>query len=57
MPEKLKEFENNMKTAVEWYRKNCNPNQSIVIDNYGVRLVSDEMFLPIKEKDYGDKIE
>lgn len=51
MPEKLKEFENNMKTAIEWYRKNCNPNQSIVIDSYGVRLVSDEMFFSIKEKD------
>lgn len=49
--EKLKEFETAMKPAVEWFRKNCNPHQRIIIESDGVELFSGEMAFPVEIKD------
>lgn len=49
--EKLKEFEAAMKTAVEWFRENCNPHQRIIIEADGVELVSGEMAFPVEIKE------
>lgn len=49
--DKLKEFEKAMKTAVEWFRKNCNPHQRIIIEMDGVELVSGEMAFPCEVPD------
>lgn len=46
--EKLKEFEAAMKTAVEWFRANCNPHQRIIIESDRVELVSGEMAFPVE---------
>lgn len=47
----LKEFENAMKSAVEWFQKNCNPHQRIIIESDGVELVSGEMAFHIEVED------
>lgn len=49
--EKLKEFETAMKSAVEWFQKNCNSHQRIIIEAEGVELVSGEMAFPVKIAD------
>ena len=46
--EKLKEFEAAMKSAVEWFQKNCNPHQRIIIEAGRVELVSGEMVFPVE---------
>ena len=49
--EKLEEFEQAMKTAVEWFQKNCNPHQRIIIEMGGVELVSGDMAFPVEIPD------
>ena len=48
---KVDEFEEAMKSAVEWFQKNCNPHQKIIIDNDRVELVSGEMGFPVTPED------
>lgn len=47
----MKEFQEAMKTAVEWFQKNCNPNQKIIISGDRVELVSGEMAFPVEPVD------
>ena len=47
----MKEFQEAMKTAVEWFQKNCNPHQKIIISGDGAELVSGEMGFPIEPVD------
>ena len=47
----LKEFEMAMQLAVEWFQKNCNPHQRIIIEADGVELVSGEMAFPVEVPD------
>lgn len=35
------------KSLVDYYTNRCNLHQSIIIDGFGVRIVSDEAFVPI----------
>lgn len=49
--EKLREFEEVMKPAVDWFQKNCNPHQRIIIEMDGVELVSGEMAFPCEIPD------
>ena len=51
MLEKLNEFEEAMKSAVEWFENNCNPHQKIVIGFGKVVLVSEDMGYPVEIKD------
>lgn len=48
----IKQLEQASKTICEFYEKNCNVHQSIVIDDKGVRVVSDEAFVPTKESEF-----
>jgi len=48
---KLEEFKTAMKPAVEWFQKNCNPHQRIIIELDGVELVSGEMAFSVKIQD------
>lgn len=43
MESDMKDFKEAMETAVEWFKKNCNPHQKIIISDDGVELVSGEM--------------
>lgn len=47
----MKDFEEAMKTSVEWFQKNCNPHQRIIIEADGVKLVSDEVAYPLNPVD------
>lgn len=51
MQDNMKEFQEAMKTAVEWFRNNCNPYQKIIISGDGVEMVSGEMAFPVKPVD------
>lgn len=39
------ELERASKELLEFFAKNCNIHQSIIVDAQGVRVVSDEMFI------------
>lgn len=41
----LGELERASKELLEFFVKNCNIHQSIIVDAQGVRVVSDEMFI------------
>lgn len=47
----LREFEKAMRPAVEWFQKNCNPHQRIIIEMDGVELVSGEMAFSLEVPD------
>ena len=47
----MEEFQEAMKTAVEWFKKNCNPHQKIIISGDGVELVSGKMGFPVEPVD------
>ncbi len=47
----FEEFKKAMKPAVEWFQKNCNPHQRIIIEMDGVELVSGEMAFPVEVQD------
>lgn len=47
----FKDFEDAMRPAVEWFQKNCNPHQRIIIEMDGVELVSGEMAFPVDVPD------
>ena len=51
MENDMKDFQKAMKTAVEWFRKNCNPHQKIIISGVGVEMVSGEMAFPVEPVD------
>lgn len=44
----LEEFEKAVAPAIAWYRKNCDPHQTIVISDGMARLVSDELGVPFE---------
>lgn len=48
---KIETFRKVMAPAVEWFKKNCNPHQRIIIEADGVELVSGEMGFPVKPVD------
>lgn len=37
------DFRKAMAPAIEWFKKNCDPHQMIIIENGIVRLTSDDM--------------
>lgn len=39
----MQEFKKAMEPAVEWFKKNCNPHQRVIIEMGGVELVSGDM--------------
>lgn len=39
----MQEFKKAMEPAVEWFKKNCNPHQRIIVEMGGVELVSGDM--------------
>ena len=45
--EKIKEIEEITKPIVEYLKKNYNPHTSIIIDREYIRVVSDEVSIPI----------
>nr|DAD95004.1 MAG TPA: hypothetical protein [Siphoviridae sp. ctGfF74]DAG85401.1 MAG TPA: hypothetical protein [Caudoviricetes sp.] len=47
----MKDFKEAMKTAVEWFQKNCNPHQKIIISGDDVEMVSGEMAFPVEPVD------
>lgn len=47
----LEQFKKAMQPAVEWFQKNCNPHQRIIIEMDGVELVSGEMAFPVEVPD------
>lgn len=47
----MEEFMEVMKPAVEWFQKNCNPYQRIIIEMDGVELVSGEMAFHVEVPD------
>lgn len=47
----LREFKNVMSPAVEWFQKNCNPHQRIIIEMDGAELVSGEISFPVEVPD------
>ena len=51
MESDMKDFKEAMETAVEWFKKNCNPHQKIIISDDGVELVSGEMGFPVAPVD------
>ncbi len=51
MESDMKYFKEAMKTAVEWFQKNCNPHQKIIISGDGVEMVSGEMAFPVEPVD------
>lgn len=51
MESDIKDFKEAMKTAVEWFQKNCNPHQKIIISGDGVEMVSEEMAFPVEPVD------
>lgn len=48
---KISDFKEAILPAVEWFLKNCNPHQRIIIEAGGVELVSGEMAFPVKVVD------
>lgn len=48
---KIEAFHKAMAPAVEWFKKNCNPHQRIIIEADGVELVSGEMAFPVEAVD------
>lgn len=46
-----KEFEEALAPAIEWYKKNCDPHQTIIIEAGIARLTSDEMGVPFEVAD------
>lgn len=51
MKDDMKEFQEAMEAAVEWFQKNCNPHQKVIISCDGVELVSGEMYFPVEPVD------
>ena len=51
MKDDMKEFQKAIETAVEWFQKNCNPHQKIIISGDGVELVSGEIAFPVESMD------
>lgn len=45
---RMEEFEKAVAPAIEWYRKNCNAHQTIIIEAGVARLTSDEMGIPFE---------
>ena len=45
------EFEEAVAPVIEWYRKNCDPHQTIIIEAGVARLTSDEMGIPFEVAD------
>lgn len=45
--EKIKEIEEITKPIIEYLKKNYNPHTSIIIDCNSIRVVSDEVSIPI----------
>ncbi len=48
--DKIKEIEKISKPLVEYLKKNYNPHTSIIIDENYIRVVSDEVSIPLKSK-------
>lgn len=51
-----KQLENASKSIYEFYQQNCNIHQSIVVDCAGVKVVSDEVFVPKKQPVDNDRL-
>ena len=45
------EFKKALEPAVEWFKKNCNPHQRIIIEAGGVELVSGDMAFTTSESE------
>lgn len=45
--EKIEEIEKLTKPIVEYLKKNYNPHTSLIIDSNNIRVVSDEISIPI----------
>lgn len=45
--EKIEEIEKLTKPIVEYLKKNYNPHTSLIIDSNSIRVVSDEISIPI----------
>lgn len=44
----MEDFEKAVAPAIAWYKKNCDPHQTIVISDGMARLVSDELGVPFE---------
>ena len=51
-----KQLEEASANLMKFYTDNCNIHQSIVIDCYGVKVVSDDVFVPKKQPADNDRL-
>jgi len=49
--EKIKELEELSKSLIEWLKKNYSPHATIIITDTYVKVVRDEIGIPIKDND------
>lgn len=52
----INQLEEASKKLMEFYTNNCNVHQSIVVDCYGVKVISDEAFIPKKQPADNDRL-
>jgi len=52
----IKQLEEASEKLLEFYQANCNIHRSIVVDCYGVKVVSDEVFIPKKQPADNDRL-
>lgn len=48
---RMEDFERAVAPAIEWYKKNCDPHQMIIIEAGIARLTSNEMGVPFEVAD------
>lgn len=52
----IEQLEEASEKLLEFHQANCNIHQSIVVDCYGVKVVSDEVFVPKKQPADNDRL-
>lgn len=48
---RMEDFERVIAPVIEWYKKNCDPHQMIIIEAGVARLTSDEIGIPFETVD------
>ena len=53
----LDNIEDKLKDSIDWVRANLNPHQKLEITLDGIRIVSDDLYVPLVNKKDNEKVE